>query len=360
MSLATAGGLRPVWRSVSYQPAAAASLAVAAERPVHAYLLVGPEGSGKTAAAAAFAAALVCPERGCGDCPHCSAVAAGSHEDVSVIRAAGPSLSIEEVRSLGALSLRRPRRARRQVLIVEGIESAAQVLPAMLKTIEEPPHSTVFVLLSERLGPDLATIASRCATISLPALRPEVAAAALVAEGFPASVASTAAEHCGGNLRRAREFCEAGDLATAELWAALPERLDGTGATVAALARELSGGLDAAVARFRLASSTSPEASEPAGKRARPAARSDADKRAERRLRRQELERGLADLSAAYRHRLRHWTRQAGPAAAEAAALASAAIEETAAHLVRNPNEELALLALLCRLDEIGRRAQRG
>ncbi len=343
--------LAAVWEALQYQPQAAANLAAAAQRPVHAYLIVGPEGSGKAQAASCFAAALLCPDGGCGDCGHCRAVAVGRHEDLYVLRAAGPALAMDEVRSLGTLAFRRPRTGQRQVLVLEGLESAASVAPALLKTIEEPPDSTVFILLSERLGPDLATIASRCVLVRFPPLTEAAVMAELVAEGAEMPAARAAAAKAGGNLRRARELCALGEDVGRDRWSEVPERLDGTGATVVEVVKDLVASLDECVARFsRAEQSQGPSSGSTAPKRQ---SGSDAQKRAERRVRRQELERGLESLSAAYGERLHRAVNKGLPAAVEQISLASEAIEAAGAALVRNPNEELLLQALLCRLDAV-------
>ena len=64
-------GAHPVLRGIVGQPRAQAMLSRFVDSPVHAYLFVGPAGSGKRAAARAFAAALLCPNGGCGECATC-------------------------------------------------------------------------------------------------------------------------------------------------------------------------------------------------------------------------------------------------------------------------------------------------
>ena len=71
----------------------------------HAWLFTGPPGSGRSNAAMAFAAALVCKESGCGQCVNCKTALAGSHADVELIRTEGLSIKIDEVRELITLSL---------------------------------------------------------------------------------------------------------------------------------------------------------------------------------------------------------------------------------------------------------------
>lgn len=74
-----------VWDEVVGQPDAVEELSAAARDPsamTHAWLFTGPPGSGRSVAARAFAAALQCPEHGCGHCAACHTVLSGTHADV--------------------------------------------------------------------------------------------------------------------------------------------------------------------------------------------------------------------------------------------------------------------------------------
>ncbi|GMA22108.1 hypothetical protein GCM10025862_41310 [Arsenicicoccus piscis] len=89
---------RPAWEQVIGQPQAVATLSAAASEPdamTHAWLLTGPPGSGRSVAARAFAAALQCPEHGCGHCRECRTALDGSHADVEVVATSGLSLTVE-------------------------------------------------------------------------------------------------------------------------------------------------------------------------------------------------------------------------------------------------------------------------
>ena len=79
----------PVLERVPGQDQAMAFLRQAASRPHHAYLLAGPEGGGKQLAARAFAAALLCPDGGCGECRACKLALAERHPNVFVVEPAG-------------------------------------------------------------------------------------------------------------------------------------------------------------------------------------------------------------------------------------------------------------------------------
>ncbi len=323
--------------------------------PVHAYLFLGPPGSGKRDAARAFAAALVCPEGGCGSCASCEDALAGRHSDVIFVERVGASISVDEARDVTGLAQRTPRRALRQVLVLNEFHLVDKAAPALLKTIEEPPSSTVFLVLADALPAALATIASRCLTVPFHALDPAALERHLVDEGVEPETAAASAVAARGRLDRARLLAaDPGFVARQERWRAVPERLDGTGATVAVLAEELLAGADELVdvlrARQDAELASAEQAAERAGERTVPGRQAllERHKREQRRVRTDELRAGLATLATVYRARL------AGelPAPELADALAAcAAIDEAAAALVRNPNETLLLQALLLRLD---------
>jgi DNA polymerase-3 subunit delta' len=198
---------------------------------------------------------------------------------------------------------------------------------------------------------ELVTIASRCVTVEFGPLAPERVAKVLEAEGVDPAVAAEAAAGSGGRLDRARLLAsDPGFAARRAAWAAVPDRLDGTGAAAAALVEELQAALDAAVEPLRSRHTVEREALE---ERARVSGErglgrkelDDRHKREERRLRTDELRSGLATLSGVYRDRL------AGSTAREATGVAAlAAIRDTNEALIRNPNEVLQLQALLLKI----------
>ena len=153
------------------------SRAVATGRVAHAYLFCGPAGCGKHTAAIAFAMALNCdvePGAGCGTCASCERIAAGIHPDVRTLepRGAARIIPIEDIRSqvVAAVGLP-PHEARARVFIVE--EATTLLGPAanaLLKTLEEPPASTHFILGTTAPDKLLPTIRSRCQKIGFVAL----------------------------------------------------------------------------------------------------------------------------------------------------------------------------------------------
>ena len=334
------------------QERAVESLRAAVANPVHAYLLVGPPGTGKRAAARSFAAALLCPNGGDGTCESCRRALAGSHPDVVVKERQGARISIEDARDIIRLATRSPVEGERKVLVLDEFHLAADIAPALLKTIEEPPASTVFVILAELVPPEMVTIASRCVTVEFGPLAPDRVAAALVAEGVPVSVAEEAALSSGGRLDRARLLAsDPGFAARRDAWRAVPGRLDGTGATVASLVSELQEATETVLDPLRARHADEKAALEERVKMTgeRGAGRrelEDRHKREERRLRTDELRSGLATLATVYRDRL-----AAGAGGRDSDAIAALdALRSMNEALIRNPNETLQLQALLLRL----------
>ncbi|HEV7886023.1 MAG TPA: hypothetical protein VGO92_00575, partial [Acidimicrobiales bacterium] len=292
------------------QPAATAQLRAAAAAPVHAYLFVGPDGVGKRAAARAFAAALLCGAGGGDGCEVCRRVGDGVHPDVLVYEREGARLSVGDAREITRLALRSAAEGPRKVIVIPDLDLAAQIAPALLKTLEEPPPGTVFVGLAEHVPPELVTIASRCVRIDFRPLPESVLAAALTDAGVAPDQARTVAAAAGGSLSRARLLAnDPGFVARRARWAAAPERLDGTGAAVAALAEELLASteepLEALAARQAEELAELEARAERNGERgSRRKELADRHKREQRRVRMDELRTGLATLAGAYRDRL--------------------------------------------------------
>ena len=336
-------GVGGLFAAVPGQERAVGELVAAARRPLHAYLLVGPPGTGGLEAAAAFAAALV----GGADDPDVARRAlAFAHPDVRLFEREGAWLSIADARDITRLAYRAPVEADRMVVVVPDLHLVRDSGPALLKTIEEPPDGIHFILLADLVPPELVTIASRCVVVDLDPLGEDVIVAALVAEGVAPEAAEAAAAAAGGRLDRARLLAgDAGFASRQAFWRRLPDALDGTGATVATLVDELQ--LQAESILESLAVRQAAELAELdrlddiAGRRRGRKEVEDRHKREVRRVRTDELQAGLATLAGAYRDRM---------AAGRADPAAFAAIRDAAKHLVRNPNEALLLSALLLRL----------
>src|SRR5215469_10195520 len=104
----------------------------------HAWLFTGPPGSGRSVAARAFAAALLCARGGCGECPSCRQVAAGSHPDLLLVRPDGLSYGVRQTRELVLRAAAAPVYGRWRVVLFEDADRATeQAANALLKAIEE-------------------------------------------------------------------------------------------------------------------------------------------------------------------------------------------------------------------------------
>ena len=349
-----------VFDRVPGQERAVAHLRAAARAPVHAYLLVGPPGTGRRTAALALAAALLCPRfdeigTGCGECEVCVRVIAGVHPDVAVIEREGAFLGIDQAREIRRLAMRTPNESARKVLVIPEFHLAQDAVPALLKVVEEPPPSTVFVILADHVSPELVTIASRCVRIDFGPLPTERLLAILLTEGADPLVAVEVAAASGGRLDRARLLVsDPGFASRRAAWQAVPSRLDGTGATVAIVAAELVELLGSA-AVAPLTSRHTAEVAELEDRVKRSGERgsgrkvlTDRHRRELRRLRTDELRYGLAILSAAYRDAL---VERRADATAALAGLD--ALQKAAQALLHNPGEALMLQSLLLRLPPV-------
>ena len=134
----------------------------------HSWLFVGPPGSGRSNAAVAFAAALVCQESGCGKCTDCSTVLASTHVDVERFNPTGLSIKAEEVRELISRSSWSPSVGGWRIVIIEDADRLTETAAnALLKTIEEPESHTVWLLCAPTLADVPVTIRSRCRHVQL-------------------------------------------------------------------------------------------------------------------------------------------------------------------------------------------------
>ena len=352
------------WSAVVGQPQAVAALTAAVASPVHAYLLVGPRGSGKRIAAAAFAGELIAAaDQRTGSDPARSArhrrlAARQEHPDVFVLSPAGQSLRREEeVSQLIVEASRTPVEGPRKVLVVDRFHSATPAAAAaLLKPVEEPAGSVVWVLLAEQVLPEHVTIASRCTRVDFGPVPDTEIAGVLVSEGLvELDQAALVAAAAAGNLHRARVLATDERVAARhEAWWSVPDRLDGTGAAVALLVSELRAMIDEAggalTERHRAETVALEEREEQFGIRGSGRATIEAQhKREHRQFRTDEIRFGLATLGARYRDQI---TSSPGndPAAIRRAAAAMRAIDRlraTAESLIRSPNEALALQALL-------------
>ncbi len=134
----------------------------------HSWLFVGPPGSGRSNAAIAFAAALVCKESGCGKCTDCTTVLSSTHVDIERFNPTGLSIKAEEVRELISRSSWSPSVGGWRIVVIEDADRLTETAAnALLKTIEEPESHTVWLLCAPTLTDVPVTIRSRCRHVQL-------------------------------------------------------------------------------------------------------------------------------------------------------------------------------------------------
>ena len=198
---------------VEGQDVAMAFLRGASVRPHHAYVFAGPEGSGKSLAARAFAAALLCRDGGCGECRDCRLALADHHPNEFIVEPEGRDIHVDTVRDevWQPASRTAPEPGRKVFLIREADRLSPAAADSLLKVLEEPQPDTVLILSSARADELPDTIASRCHVVTFAALSEPFVIAQLRSEGVDEIRAALAARLSGGNLGRARRMATAPD-----------------------------------------------------------------------------------------------------------------------------------------------------
>ncbi|MGE5245132.1 MAG: ATP-binding protein [Betaproteobacteria bacterium] len=141
----------------------------------------------------------------CGTCAACSRIARGVHPDVLIVEPGETgAIKIDQVRDVIDRTAYRPFEGRRRVVIVDEADAlVVQAQNALLKTLEEPPSSSVFILVTPRPDVLLPTVLSRCPRLMFRPLSDQDVAAALMARGTPEADARAVASRAGGSLRAA-------------------------------------------------------------------------------------------------------------------------------------------------------------
>lgn len=350
-----------LWATVVGQPEAVSLLRDAASAPVHAYMFVGPPGTGRMEAARAFAGTLFAGDAdgpgGTGADRHRRLAAEGLHPDLVLIQPEGRALLVAETAAITREGSRSPVEAARKVIVVDRFETAEpEAAAGLLKTIEEPPASTVFVLLAEDVPEEHVTVASRCVRVDFPPLANEVVAQALVADGVDGELADVLAVAASGRLDRARLLAaDPAFIGRRDAWRSVPDRLDGTGAAVAVVVAEIQEVIDGSqtplASRHKVELEELDEREKALGTRGSGRRQLvERQRREVRRLRDDELRFGLATLSRRYLD----WATTCGSSSGSAAGLeATERITVATSELIRNPNEPLLLHALFLDLPAI-------
>lgn len=189
---------------------------VASGRVSHAYLFTGPAGSNKTAAAYAFAQAILCKDHGCRTCDDCRRIERRKHPDVHFYTPEGAQgYLIEQIREIVSGVSLAPIRAKGKVYILDRVDllgvSAAN---AFLKTLEEPVEGVTFILLGRTREAVLPTIVSRCQVVPFRHIPAREAAGILSQKtGVTPEQARIAIEACNGSITRAMTFAKSAERA---------------------------------------------------------------------------------------------------------------------------------------------------
>lgn len=336
------------------QPLAVNQLRNALQSPLHAYLFVGPRGAGKRQAAAAFAGELLAAADPDGAERHQRLAAAEAHPDLFILEPEGRGLLVDEAALLITEASRAPVEGTRKVMMVDRFHTAEpRVAPKLLKTIEEPPASAVFILLAEEVPPEQITISSRCIQIDFGPVSSEAIRDLLIAEGVEAERALAVSAAAAGSVERARLLVnDERFVARRDAWLSVPFRLDGTGAVIAQLVDELAELIDEAqlplAAKHEQERLDLDQREEQFGTRGSGRKTLEArHKREIRSVRDDELHFGLATLAAIYRDRLVDHPRP------QPLVEGVARITKANDALGRNPNETLLLQALFVGLPSL-------
>ena len=189
------------------------------EHPAQAYLFVGPSSVGKAAVASRFAAALLT-----GEGAQRKAMA-GTHPDLIVVEPEGAvSLGVDQAREVVRKASLAPIESERMVfLFPEAGSMTEQAANSLLKTLEEPSPSAVFILVAESEEDLPMTVASRCRSIQLGRVPSSQVIDALIARGLPADTAEGLALVSGGRPGLALALMTRPEVARfRDLWLSVP------------------------------------------------------------------------------------------------------------------------------------------
>jgi len=342
MSDTATDGIRSAWDDVIGQSAAVQLLRnAAANNAAHAWLFIGPNGSGKRAAAKAFGGDLLAHDLDeSGDLVGAQRVRSlareAKHPDLSIIEREGARISFDQAREIVRQSSLSATEGRRKVVVLSDFHLLSNEAAAiLLKTIEEPAEGRFFIVLADETTPELVT---------------SQIAQQLMGEGADEQRAQQAASFANGSLERARILVEDQRLALRlGMWRDLPRRLNGSGHSATSAIDDIRAAIDDSEVPLRAIQDREKAEMEERVERygQRGSAKKELEERHKRQLRRlrgDELKMGLGVLAGTYRDEMLVAT---DPTAAISAI---ESIQALAQELVRHPNEEIQLIALALRL----------
>jgi DNA polymerase-3 subunit delta' len=189
-------------------PIAVLRNAIGNKRVPHAFLFYGAEGIGKRTTALVFAKALNCKEGGtdaCDACASCRKIDSGNHPDVLIIKPDGQFIKVADIKELQERLRFLPLEGAKRIVIIDDAERMnITSANSLLKTLEEPSPTNVFVLVSSRPHLLPMTILSRCHRLRFNPVQRDVIAAFLEKErSLEPDKAIIVASSAGGSIGRA-------------------------------------------------------------------------------------------------------------------------------------------------------------
>ncbi len=212
--------------------------------PANSYLFVGAGSVGKATVARRFAAALLCPEGAAHaePCSTCRRALAGSHPDLVIVEPrTRQTLGVDDARAVVSTAVLSPVEAPRKVFLFEEAGTMTdQAANALLKTLEEPTGSTVFVLVAESEDDLPSTVASRCRSVHFGRVNEADLVDALVSLGIEPERAESIGRVAGGRPGLALSLANSAEAARFRAaWLSIPERLSPVPGHAIALAEEM-------------------------------------------------------------------------------------------------------------------------
>ena len=200
-----------VFRDVVSQPEAVDQLlgAIQNESEVHhAWLFTGPPGSGRSQLALAFAAALLCADGGCGSCNSCQMIQSKNHPDVQVLNTDRVLISIDEVTEFIEKSIQMPAIGKYRIMVIEDADRMSErTSNLLLKSLEEPPKGTIWMICAPSEADLLPTIRSRVRRVQLKVPTVEAVAQLLVEKyGIGVELAQQSAAQAQSHVGMARRL----------------------------------------------------------------------------------------------------------------------------------------------------------
>jgi len=224
--------------------------AMESRRLAHANMFTGEDLEEKRRAAQSLAAGLLCSNRpgtygGCGTCRECGLISDQAHPDFIVARPEGATIKLAQINALRREAAMQPVRGEVRVFVIEQADlMTREAANALLKTLEEPPGHSYFILLVKEPARLPDTVRSRCVPFDFGPLPVERAADVLADRlGLPRDEALMLASLAGGRVARAEEMAaEEAFLELKERADSFLERVPGLSAEeVLALAAEVAG-----------------------------------------------------------------------------------------------------------------------